>query len=172
MNEVMLFIKGIPKMICPLISKALTKVPARLFLSLRRNRGKRYFSLVEAMFAVAVASIGLAAASSLVSFNLKASYYVNARMTAVAIARNRIELIRTAAFADLPLYQENQVQVNYYGFPDPAGRYYRSSSIGTLVNSTRQIDITVTSTGVFQGQNISIPLTTIVMDKSLLVIGK
>jgi len=154
------------------ISQTPAGVRTGLSIIHRRRGVKRCFSLVEAMFAIAITSIGLAAASSLVSFNLKAAYYINARMAAVTIARNRMELIRTVPFADLPLYQENRTRVNASGFPDPAGRFYRTSTIGSLADSTRQVGVSVFSPGVFRGQDIVIPLSTIVMDKSLIVVGK
>ena len=138
----------------------------------RRCHRRHAFTLVEAMIAVAITSIGLAAASALVSFNLRAAYFVNSRMVAITIARNRIELLRTVPFVDLPLYREGQIRINNDGFPDPNGRFLRSTNIGSLVDATRSAGVTVTSTGISQSQNVNMALSTIIMDTSMLVIGK
>ena len=100
-------------------------------------------TLVEAVVAVLVLSIGLAGACALVVQANKTATMARDHYVAVNIGKNRLERARTFEFDDLYLLEETNVVVDWNGDSDPDG-YYRRSTVVTNV-STNLIELIVTT---------------------------
>jgi prepilin-type N-terminal cleavage/methylation domain-containing protein len=126
------------------------------------------FTLTEVVIAMMLTGIFMAAAVSLLVFNLKAAYFLNSRMTATVIAKSRLEALRTVPYAKLADAKEDQVPVDGSGIPYENGRYRRTTAIGAPFFSSCVVTVTVWTPGAVNQPPTQITLTSILMDEALL----
>ena len=133
---------------------------------------RRPFTLVEVVVAGVITAGGLAAAITLVSFNLWTANFAEVRMLASEIAKNRLEQVRLLGFSDLPKLTESSVQVNGQGLPDANGQYHRTTTLaGPDANSCYWVTVTVTAPSGQGRPPAVVSMSTMVLDKDQVVMG-
>lgn len=133
---------------------------------------RRPFTLVEVVLSGVITAGGLAAAVSLVSFNLWTANFAEMRMLASEIAKNRLEQVRLLGFSDLPKLAESSVQVNAQGLPDASGQYHRTTTlVGPDANSCYWVTVTVMAPGGQGRPPAVVNMSTMVLDKDQVVMG-
>lgn len=127
----------------------------------------RAFSLLETLFAISVLVVVMAAVVSFLSFEVWQSDAITERMIANALAKNRIEELKSAQFAELPLFAEDSTRLNDAGAPDPAGTFTRTTTIAAERFRTRVVTVTVNTTGKLNRPGMHVTATTIVRDRTM-----
>ncbi len=124
--------------------------------------------MVEVMAAMVLATVVMAASISFLSFEKWTSDALTRRMTAISLAKNRLEYLKRVPFSEMSYYAENDVRINAEGVPDETGRYLRSVVVGAESFATRPVDITVCSPGQLGRPDVLVPLSTIIRDPETL----
>lgn len=106
----------------------------------RRREG---IVLVETMVALTLFGFFMAAASTLVVQHRRLSDMARNHYTAVNIAKNRLELVRTFDFNQVENFVEVDVIVDKGGFPDTEGRYRRSTVVKSIEDNLIQLEVVV-----------------------------
>ena len=134
---------------------------------------RRPFTLVEVVLSGVITAGGLAAAVSLVSFNLWAANFAEMRMLASEIAKNRLEQVRLLGFSDLPKLAEPNLPFDSHGLSDANGKYLRTTTLeGPDANSCYWVTVTVTAQSGQGHPPAVVSMSTMVLDKNQVVLGR
>jgi type II secretory pathway pseudopilin PulG len=128
---------------------------------------RRPFSLVETVCAVSVLVVVMAAVVGFLSFQVWQSDAITERMIANALAKNRIEELKSAQYADLLMFAEEETRLNDGGAPDPNGTFTRTTVIEGERYRTRVLTVTVTTRGKLNRPGMHVTATTIVRDRAM-----
>jgi type II secretory pathway pseudopilin PulG len=113
-------------------------------LIVKSHRHRDGIVLVETLVALTIFAVFITGASRLLMHHRQMSDSARANYTAINIAKNRMELIRTFQFTELNSFVENQTVVDEGGFPDAAnGQYRRTTSFRTVNTNLLEMAITV-----------------------------
>ena len=107
----------------------------------RTGSDKAGFTIVESLVAVFTLSIFVAGVCALLVAARESIDRASMHYTAVNIAKNRLERLRTFEYGDMVMFAESDVRVDNEGNPDNAGHYQRSTTVSNV--SARLLDVTV-----------------------------
>lgn len=106
------------------------------------------FSLIELVFAMGLLAVGMLAASQLTSMVMKTNTMARNYTTALFLAQNKMEEIKTSAYDDLATGEEEQIGVRAAG-----GVFHRMVRVWVQQSpSCKIVEVTVTWSGVFRRQ--------------------
>ncbi len=108
-----------------------------------RSQKRAGMTLVETVVAVAVLAIFSTGACKLLLSHRKISDMTRAHYTAINIAKNRMELVRTFNFDQVDNFIEDKVVVDASGVPNTAGNYRRTTQISTVSSNLLELTVTV-----------------------------
>ena len=100
-------------------------------------------TLVETVVAVAVLAIFSTGACKLLLSHRRMSDMARAHYTAINIAKNRLELVRTFDFDQVDNFIEDKVVVDTSGVPNTVGNYRRTTQISTVSSNLLELTVTV-----------------------------
>lgn len=100
-------------------------------------------TLVETVVAIAVLAIFTTGACKLLISHRQMTDMARAHYTAINIAKNRMELIRTFDFGQVDDFIEDQVIVDTSGLPDTAGHYRRTTETSNINSNLLELVVTV-----------------------------
>ena len=131
------------------------------------SRRRQGFTLVEVIMAFVVTGIAMSASVSLWSTAMVGTNFVSHRMDAAAIAKSRIEHLRSLPFDSLDAMTEDLVQVNEHGVADAEGAYFRSTNIGDDVFASRIVRVIVNSQWKHDAPVLEVEMATILLDQDV-----
>lgn len=109
-----------------------------------KKTGKRAgTTLVETIVAISVLAVFSTGACKLLLSHRKVSDSARAHYTAINIAKNRMELVRTFDFGQVNDFLEDKVIINNNGQPNSAGHYRRSTEVSNVNSNLVELTITV-----------------------------
>lgn len=107
------------------------------------GKGRRGFSLVEALIAIMIMAIVMGGAYTLMVQAMQMSRKARDHYVAINICKNRIERARNFQYSDLRFLAESTVVVDENGNPNTSGNYRRTTSVNTNY-SANLTEMTVT----------------------------
>ena len=119
---------------------------AHIKITLRRetrNRRRAGVTLVETIIAVSILALFSTGACKVLLSHRKMADMARAHYTAINIAKNRMELVRTFDFEQVNDFVEDKVLVNTSGLPDIAGHYRRTTEVNNININLLELTITV-----------------------------
>jgi len=125
------------------------------------------FTLIEAIIALAVTGIAIAASAALLSTSLSGGELLRNRYHASEIAVSRLEDMRSMPYATLSDLEEEAVTVNSNGVQDEDGQYTRSTVVGNEYHNTREVTVTVTADWKSGQDPVQVDISTIIADESV-----
>lgn len=108
-----------------------------------KRRNHAGITMVETVVALSVFAIFTTGACKLLLSHRKVSDMARAHYTAINIAKNRLELVRTFDFLQVDEFVEDKVMVDASGVPDAGGYYRRSTEISTVSSNLLELAVTV-----------------------------
>ena len=109
----------------------------------KQGRNRAGMTLVETVVALAIFAIFSAGACKLLMSHRKLSDMARGHYTAVNIAKNRLELVRTFEFEQVDNFIEDQVVVDASGLPATWGNYRRTTQISNVSSNLLELTVTV-----------------------------
>lgn len=100
-------------------------------------------TLIEALVAMSIFAVFIAGTSQLLVSYRSILDLARSHYTAANIAKNRMELVRTFDFDQIPQLTETGITVNDSGIPSVLGHFRRSTTISTLNTNLYELAITV-----------------------------
>lgn len=97
--------------------------------------------MIEVLVAVGIFAVYASGACKLILSHRKVSDMARAHYTAANIAKNRLEVIRTFEFDQIPSFAESRVVIDESGLPNNVGNYRRSTKVGSV--SSNLLDVVV-----------------------------
>jgi len=82
-------------------------------------------------------------ACKLLMSHRKIADMARAHYTAINIAKNRLELVRTFDYGQVDDFLENNVVVDASGVPDAVGNYRRSTTVSNVSSNLLELTVTV-----------------------------
>lgn len=107
------------------------------------NRRCAGMTLVETIVAIAVLAIFSTGACKLLMSHRQLSDMARGHYTAINIAKNRMELVRTFDFGQVADFIEDKVVVDASGIPNTAGHYRRTTQVSTVSGNLLELTVTV-----------------------------
>lgn len=107
-----------------------------------KSRNRAGTTIVETLVALSVFAIFSVGSSKLLMSHRRLADMARAHYTAINIAKNRMELVRTFDFGQVDDFLEDQVVVDASGTPSATGNYRRSTKTNSI--KTNLIELTVT----------------------------
>lgn len=99
--------------------------------------------MVEVLVALGIFSVYSAGACKLILSHRKVSDMARAHYTAANLAKNRLEIVRTFEFDQIPAFKESQVVIDESGMPNSVGNYRRSTMINSISGNLHDVVVTV-----------------------------
>jgi type II secretory pathway pseudopilin PulG len=100
-------------------------------------------TVVETVVALAVFAVFTTGACKLLLSHRKVSDMARAHYTAINIAKNRMELMRTFDFGQVDDFLEDKVVVDASGVPSTEGNYRRSTEVNNVSSNLVELTVTV-----------------------------
>jgi type II secretory pathway pseudopilin PulG len=100
-------------------------------------------TVVETIVALSVFAVFTTGACKLLLSHRKISDMARAHYTAINIAKNRLELVRTFDFDQVGNFLEDKVVVDASGVPDTYGNYRRSTDVSNVSSNLLELTVTV-----------------------------
>jgi len=126
----------------------------------KRKSRQEGVSLVEVVVALLVFSMCVAGICRLISMGRQGSDNARAHYTAINVAKNRIERVKTFEFPQIELFAQNNVTVNRSGGVDVNGDYRMTTTVSSITNNLKEVvvrvDIRNKISRQFDGENESI----------------
>jgi len=110
---------------------------------LEKIRNRAGATLVEALLAMAIFAVFTIGACKLLVSQRKLLDIARDHYTAANIAKNRMELLRTFDFEQIPQLAEDPVRIDGNGIPSTIGHFTRSTIINPLSTNLYELAITV-----------------------------
>ncbi|MEN8254947.1 MAG: hypothetical protein ABFR33_05695 [Verrucomicrobiota bacterium] len=107
----------------------------------RRNRAGT--TIVETIVALTIFAGFSTGTCKLLMSHRKITDMARAHYTAINIAKNRMELVRTFDFGQVDDFLENNVVVDASGMPDALGNYRRSTTVRNINSNLLELTVTV-----------------------------
>jgi type II secretory pathway pseudopilin PulG len=107
----------------------------------RSNRAG--MTVVETLVALTIFAVFTTGACKLLMSHRQISDMARAHYTAINIAKNRLELVRTFDFGQVDDFLEDKVVVDASGVPDSMGNYRRSTEVGNVSSNLLELTVTV-----------------------------
>ena len=107
----------------------------------KKSRKRAGVTIVETIVALTIFAGFSTGACKLLLSHRKIADMARAHYTAINIAKNRMELVRTFDFGQVDNFLENNVVVNASGIPDTVGNYRRSTTVTNI--SANLLELTV-----------------------------
>lgn len=113
--------------------------------NIRRNRRRNRAgtTIVETIVALVVFAIFTTGACKLLVSHRKITDMARAHYTAINIAKNRLELVRTFDFDQVNNFLENRVVVDTSGIPSETGNYRRTTEVSNVSSNLVEVTIDV-----------------------------
>ncbi len=108
-----------------------------------KTRNRAGLTLVETIVALTLFAIFTTGACKLLMSHRKVSDMARAHYTAINIAKNRLELVRTFDFDQVGNFLESDVVVDASGLPDSWGNYRRTTQVSNVSSNLLQLTVTV-----------------------------
>lgn len=108
-----------------------------------KSKSRAGVALVESLVALMVFALFVTGACKLLMSHKEISDMTRAHYTAVNIAKNRLELVRTFEFEQMDSFLESQVLVDSSGVPDREGNYRRTTAVNMVDTNLMELVITV-----------------------------
>jgi type II secretory pathway pseudopilin PulG len=108
-----------------------------------RQRKREGIVIVEMLVALVVFAIFVAGACKLLVSHRQMSDMARAHYTAVNIAKNRLELVRSFEFGQVDGFLEDKVEVDASGAPAELADYRRSTSVIGVSSNIYELAVTV-----------------------------
>ena len=125
------------------------------------------FTLVEAIMALLITGIAVAASAALLNTSLSGGELLRNRYTASEIAVSRLEDLRSFPYAELSDMEENAVMVNSRGIPDAEGQYSRTTEVGSEYHHSRSVTVTVRAEWKTGSDPVQVDVSTIIADDAV-----
>jgi hypothetical protein len=125
------------------MEKTATKTPIGELQRLEKRRRCAGSSIVESLMALIVFALFIAGASRMMVNHRQMSDMARGHYTAVNIAKNRLELVRSFQFGQVSNFLENKVLVDASGLPDPEGSYRRTTEVASQSGNLLELAVTV-----------------------------
>jgi hypothetical protein len=109
----------------------------------QKHKSKAGIALVEAIVAVAVFAFFITSACKMLVMHRKMSDGARNHYTAINIAKNRMELVRTFDFGQTGDFIEDKVVVNDNGQPDQWGDFRRTTQFSMVDTNLLELAVTV-----------------------------
>lgn len=106
-----------------------------------KSRNRAGTTIVETIVALVVFAIFTTGACKLLVSHRRITDMARAHYTAVNIAKNRLELVRTFDFDQVENFLENKVVVDTSGIPSETGNYRRTTEVSNV--SSNLVEVTV-----------------------------
>ena len=100
-------------------------------------------SLVETMMAVAIFAAFMVGICQMMVVHRQMTDMARAHYTAVNIAKNRLELVRTFEFEQVGNFLEDKIRVDASGLADLNGEFRRSTTIANINGGLLELTVTV-----------------------------
>ena len=100
-------------------------------------------TVVETLVALTIFALFTTGACKLLMSHRQVSDMARAHYTAINIAKNRLELVRTFDFDQVDEFIESNVIVDESGLPDVNGYYRRSTEIDNVSSNLLELTVTV-----------------------------
>jgi len=100
-------------------------------------------TIVETVVALAIFAGFTTGACKLLMSHRKISDMARSHYTAINIAKNRLELVRTFDFGQVDHFLEDDVVVDASGVPSTEGNYRRSTEVSTISSNLLELTVTV-----------------------------
>lgn len=111
--------------------------------SLKKRRNCAGTTFVEAMVAMAIFAIFSAGTCKLLMAHRQTLDSARDHYIAANIAKNRLELVRTFDFEQIPQLTETPIRIDNSGIPAAAGNFLRETDITILSTNLLQLAISV-----------------------------
>lgn len=122
------------------ITFATTADDAQRFVKKRSRSG---ITMVETLVALTLLAVFTTGACKLLLSHRRLTDMARAHYTAINIAKNRMELVRTFDFGQVNDFLETDVIVDASGVPDTEGNYRRSTAVSTVSGNLLELIVTV-----------------------------
>ncbi len=109
-----------------------------------RRKNRAGITLVESMIAISLFAGFMTGTCKLLSSQRKILDMARDRYIAANIAKNRLELVRTFDFDQIPDLNESPIKVDNSGIPSTEGHFRRTTTISTLDTNLYEVVIAVT----------------------------
>ena len=108
-----------------------------------RSKSRAGIALVEALVSLTLLAIFLAGAMKLMLSHHELTDMARAHYTAINIAKNRMELIRTFEFGQVDGFLEDKVSVDASGVPSTLGNFRRSTQVSNVSANLLELSVIV-----------------------------
>ncbi len=112
-------------------------------LAVEKSRKRAGTTIVETIVALTIFAVFTTGACKLLMSHRKIMDMARAHYTAINIAKNRMELVRTFDFGQVDDFLENNVVVDASGMPSTEGNYRRSTEVSTVSSNLLELIVTV-----------------------------
>ncbi len=109
--------------------------------SSKRNRSGA--TLIEAILAVTIFAAFMTGTSKVLVSQKKVLDMARDHYTAANLAKNRMELLRTFDFNQIPALNETAIRIDNNGIPSTEGHFIRTTTINTITTNLYEMAITV-----------------------------
>ena len=97
-------------------------------------------TVVETVVALTIFAVFTTGACQLLLSHRKVSDMARAHYTAINIAKNRMELVRTFDFGQVDDFLEDKVVVDASGVPDAVGNYRRTTEVSNVSSNLLELE--------------------------------
>ena len=111
--------------------------------SLKKSRNRAGVTFVEALVAMAIFAIFSTGTCKLLMAHRQTLDSARDHYIAANIAKNRLELVRTFGFDQIPYLTESPIRIDNSGIPAAEGNFLRETDITTLSSNLLQLAISV-----------------------------
>lgn len=100
-------------------------------------------TVIETIVALTIFAVFTTGACKLLMSHRRVTDMARAHYTAINIAKNRLELVRTFDYGQVDKFLEDKVIVDASGNPDTLGNYRRSTQVSNVSSNLLELTVTV-----------------------------
>ena len=100
-------------------------------------------TVIETIVALTIFAVFTTGACKLLMSHRRVTDMARAHYTAINIAKNRMELVRTFDYGQVDKFIEDKVIVNASGNPDSLGNYRRTTQVSNVSSNLMELTVTV-----------------------------
>jgi hypothetical protein len=119
------------------------KHTAKCGINRNKSKSRAGIALVEALVSLTLLAIFLAGAMKILISHHEMSDKARAHYTAINIAKNRMELIRTFEFGQVDDFLEDKVNIDASGMPSTLGNFRRSTQVSNVSSNLLELAVIV-----------------------------
>lgn len=109
----------------------------------KSGKSRAGIALVEALVSLSLLAVFLTGAMKLLISHNELSDTARAHYTAINIAKNRMELIRTFDFGQVDSFLEDKVNIDASGLPSTLGDFRRSTQVSNVSSNLLELSVIV-----------------------------